>query len=53
MVAALVVGDVDVSALREQLEEQLPKYAVPKHLKVVAALPRTAGGKVSRSELAI
>lgn len=38
--------------LREHCAQRLPGYAVPKRITVVAALPRTASGKLRRGELA-
>ena len=34
------------------MKEQLPPYCAPRRLVVVAAIPRTALGKVRRAELA-
>ncbi|MCK7621809.1 non-ribosomal peptide synthetase [Streptomyces sp. RS10V-4] len=38
-------------AVRRELGEVLPSYAVPSHLRVVDALPLTANGKVDRAAL--
>jgi fatty-acyl-CoA synthase/long-chain acyl-CoA synthetase len=53
-VAALVVLDaaVDIEALKRHCAEHLPAFKVPKRIDVVDALPRTASGKLRRSELA-
>jgi acyl-coenzyme A synthetase/AMP-(fatty) acid ligase len=40
-----------LSELRELVRDQLAAFAAPRELVVVAALPRTAIGKVHRSEL--
>jgi o-succinylbenzoate---CoA ligase len=37
--------------LREAVRRELPAYAAPRELRVVAALPRTASGKVARAVL--
>jgi fatty-acyl-CoA synthase len=41
----------DEASLRGQLESQLARFKVPKYLRVVSDLPRTATGKVRRSVL--
>ena len=50
-VCALIVpvGDVDVAELREWARERLASFKVPRHVDVVAELPRTPTGKVLRS----
>jgi O-succinylbenzoic acid--CoA ligase len=42
---------LDVDAVRAALREQLPPFAIPKVISVVAALPRTPTGKLRRAEL--
>jgi acyl-CoA synthetase (AMP-forming)/AMP-acid ligase II len=51
-VCALVVpaGDLDVEELRAWARERLASFKVPRHVEVVAELPRTATGKVLRRE---
>jgi clorobiocin biosynthesis protein CloN4 len=44
--------DPGVLGLRRHLAERLPRYLVPDELRIVAALPRNANGKVDRTELA-
>ncbi|MCW2002190.1 fatty-acyl-CoA synthase [Xanthomonas arboricola] len=41
----------DLERIRSYLSERLAKYKVPKHLRVVAALPRTATGKLQKARL--
>jgi len=40
-----------LAALRELVKEHLAPFAAPRELVVVARLPRSAIGKVSRAEL--
>ena len=42
---------VDVESVRGWLTERLAKYKVPKHYHEVDALPRNAGGKVTKDVL--
>jgi O-succinylbenzoic acid--CoA ligase len=53
VVAFVVAGDVTptLEALRDAVKATLPAYAAPKQLVVVDVLPRTALGKVRRTEL--
>ena len=51
-VAAVVIGDVDLDALRRWLRGQLAPYKQPKHVVAAGELPRTSTGKVRRSRLA-
>lgn len=37
--------------LREYLRQQLPEYMVPRYIVSLKELPKTAGGKINRSEL--
>jgi len=37
---------VDAGALRRHLQEQLPSYAVPRHMTVLDTMPQTVTGKV-------
>jgi len=50
---AYVAGSLegDIEALRAWLRQQFPEYMVPSIFFPVAALPRTAGGKVDRGAL--
>ena len=41
-----------LAAVREAVRAELPAYAAPRQLMIVAALPRTGLGKVARTELA-
>ncbi|WP_324757939.1 class I adenylate-forming enzyme family protein [Haloarcula montana] len=47
-VAALVTGTVAPGAVRDYCEGRLAPYEVPKTIRVVKALPRTASGTVDR-----
>ncbi|GCF12277.1 2-succinylbenzoate-CoA ligase [Haloarcula mannanilytica] len=47
-VAALVVGDVTPETVREHCDDRLAAYEVPKTVRVVDGLPRTASGTVDR-----
>ena len=47
-VAALVVGDVSPTAVRDHCAERLAPYEVPKTVRTADALPRTASGTVDR-----
>ena len=53
-VVCLVVGDRDDldGALRAAAEDAIGPWAKPKEVRVVAAIPRTATGKVARARLA-
>ncbi|MCD0279545.1 AMP-binding protein [Xanthomonas melonis] len=42
---------LDLDQLRDYLIARLAKYKVPKHLRVVEALPRTATGKLQKARL--
>ncbi|WP_434530696.1 class I adenylate-forming enzyme family protein [Haloarcula sp. NS06] len=48
-VAALVVGDVSPAVVRDHCAERLAPYEVPKTVRAIDALPRTASGTVDRS----
>jgi O-succinylbenzoic acid--CoA ligase len=37
--------------LRDHVKQTLPAYAAPRQLEVLAALPRTPGGKIRRRDL--
>lgn len=41
----------DLDQIRAYLVERLAKYKVPKHLRVVETLPRTATGKLQKARL--
>ncbi|MFC7077962.1 class I adenylate-forming enzyme family protein [Haloarcula halophila] len=47
-VAALVTGTVSAGAVRDYCEARLAPYEVPKTIRVVDTLPRTASGTVDR-----
>jgi amino acid adenylation domain-containing protein len=49
---AVARGELAASALREWLRGELPPYMVPDRLVFVAALPRTATGKIDHGALA-
>jgi amino acid adenylation domain-containing protein len=49
--AAYLVGDVDVDAVRERLRASLPAHMVPAAIVVLERLPLTAGGKLDRRAL--
>jgi O-succinylbenzoic acid--CoA ligase len=53
-VVALVVGDGTAldDAIRELAAERIGPWAKPKEIRYVAAIPRTANGKIRRGELA-
>jgi len=44
-------GEIDVDGLQAFLATKLAKYKVPRHARVVEALPRTGVGKLMRHEL--
>jgi O-succinylbenzoic acid--CoA ligase len=50
-VIAVTDGDIDEPSLRAALSRSLPNHALPRRLVRLAALPRTAGGKVDRADL--
>ena len=50
-VAAVTQQDLSLADLEEFLTERLARYKHPKHLEVVAALPRNPAGKVLKTEL--
>ncbi len=41
-----------LAAVRDAVKAELPAYAAPRELMIVAALPRTGSGKVARTQLA-
>ena len=56
IVAAFIVSarpNLSLDEIREHCRAQLPGYALPKQLELVEAIPRTALGKVRRSELTV
>jgi acyl-CoA synthetase (AMP-forming)/AMP-acid ligase II len=50
-VVAYVVGDPDLSSLRDLAATELAPFKCPRELRLVDALPRNALGKVVRSDL--
>ncbi len=50
--AVVLRSPASESELRGHAAERLARYAVPKRIRFVAALPRTASGKLRRSDLA-
>jgi fatty-acyl-CoA synthase len=48
---AFVVGDVPVDGLLAHCRERLAAFKVPKHVRFVPALPRSAVGKTLKNEL--
>ncbi|WP_254278693.1 class I adenylate-forming enzyme family protein [Haloarcula marina] len=48
-VAAAVVGDIDPATVRDHCRADLAPYEVPKTVRVVETLPRTASGTVDRN----
>ncbi|HET6951798.1 MAG TPA: fatty acid--CoA ligase family protein [Acidimicrobiales bacterium] len=40
-----------LAALRDAVKAELPAYAAPREVEIVAALPRTASGKLARTRL--
>jgi O-succinylbenzoic acid--CoA ligase len=50
-VVAVTEADVEAGGLRDYLKMSVPAYAAPRAVVRVAALPRTAAGKVDRSRL--
>lgn len=52
VIAFLAAEGIEVAPLREALAARLPDYAVPRELRLVAALPLNPNGKVDRPALA-
>jgi amino acid adenylation domain-containing protein len=54
-IKALVVLEagvaLDINEIRRRCHERLESFMVPKHIQIVAALPRTDNGKVRRADL--
>lgn len=51
IIAYPLAGELDVSALRASLEQQLPDYMVPAHILPLVEFPLTANGKIDRKAL--
>lgn len=51
VLAAFVIGRVRPDEVRDACEQRLPSYKVPRRVEIVSALPRTASGKIRRSDL--
>ncbi|MBV0922901.1 AMP-binding protein [Halomicroarcula limicola] len=51
-VAALVVGDAELEAVRDHCRAELAPYEVPKTIRRTEALPRTPSGTVDRDAVA-
>ncbi len=51
VLVGFVAGDVDPVAVRKAVSATLPGWAVPEHIEVVDALPRSTRGKVDRAAL--
>ncbi|MFZ5631315.1 MAG: class I adenylate-forming enzyme family protein [Bacillota bacterium] len=43
--------EIDVNGLREFCSGRMAKYKVPRYLKVIDSLPKTASGKIMKTEL--
>jgi acyl-coenzyme A synthetase/AMP-(fatty) acid ligase len=53
-IVAFIAGNgVDVAAVRSGVAERLPRYMVPREIRLVAALPRNANGKRDRKALTL
>jgi amino acid adenylation domain-containing protein/non-ribosomal peptide synthase protein (TIGR01720 family) len=48
---AYCVGSLDVKAIKDQLNAQLPDYLMPAHILLLDRLPLTANGKLDRRAL--
>jgi fatty-acyl-CoA synthase len=51
VVLAYVVGSIDAQTLTTALRTRLAGFKVPRHFRFVAALPKTATGKIRKTEL--
>jgi len=51
IIAAVVAGDLTETHLKKLLIERLESYAVPRLIKIVAQISRTAAGKVDRRRI--
>jgi len=51
VLAAFVVGDADTDQITKHCKEELASYKVPRRIKMVEELPRTATGKVLKRDL--
>jgi acyl-CoA synthetase (AMP-forming)/AMP-acid ligase II len=51
LVTAVVVGEVNLDALRAFLRDRLAPYKIPKRFVAADALPRNSIGKVTKPQL--
>lgn len=51
LVAEADVGAEDPEALYESLAANLPRFSLPRHIRYVSTLPRTASGRVMKGQL--
>ncbi|UOM34901.1 AMP-binding protein [Acuticoccus sp. I52.16.1] len=51
VVVAVPGGTIDPAGLIEHLAERLPHHMVPRYVRIVDALPKTASGKLQKHEL--
>ena len=51
-ICALIAGNGDPSALRQQCGKLLPAWKIPRRFAFVAEIPATSRGKVSRNDIA-
>jgi amino acid adenylation domain-containing protein len=50
-VVARADTDLDIALLTDHISKQLPNYAMPVHIHLLQAFPRTSTGKINRREL--
>jgi acyl-coenzyme A synthetase/AMP-(fatty) acid ligase len=51
VIAAVVACDLTETHLKKLLKDMLEPYAVPRHVKIVTSISRTASGKIDRSRI--